>query len=75
MKVRHKGNQFRKTALLLAAVLTLSGCGGNTEPPAESETEEEQTAMQTETEDTDADQAGAEAESTSETDTALVDEL
>lgn len=77
--MRHKGNLFRKTALLLVAVLTLSGCGGNANQSVESETEEEQTDQQTdqqiETEDADADQAESEAESASGADTALVDEL
>lgn len=73
--MRHKGNKYKKTALLLAIVLVLSGCGNNVKQPSESETENEQPAKQTETDNTTVDQSESEAESTSETDTALVDEL
>lgn len=73
--MRHKGNLFRKMALLFAIVLTLSGCGGNADQPVESETEEEQTHEQPETEDTDAEQPASDVESTSGADAALVDEL
>lgn len=75
--MRHKGNLFRKTAILLAAVLMLSGCGGNTNRPAESETEEEQTDQQADqqTETEDADQTESAAEGTQGADAALVDEL
>lgn len=77
--MKYKGNQFRKTALLLAIVLVLSGCGGNAKQPSESETEDEQTTQQAETDDTDTEtdtgQSEPEADSSSGADTALVEEL
>lgn len=73
--MRHKGNQFRKTALLLAAVLMLTGCGGNADAPSESEAGEEQTTEQAKDGDTDSDVSEKETADNSSSDTALVDEL
>ncbi|MCM1126000.1 MAG: hypothetical protein NC429_05955 [Lachnospiraceae bacterium] len=78
--MRHKRNLFGKTALLLAVVLTLFGCGGNTAKTAEDTADEEQTAEkeqtaeQGQTEDASLDQTEPE-ESASADDSALADEL